>query len=50
MRQTLQAKRLKSIVDMLEEVDVLMDTHFSTEFGGMKSPSFLEKVIAHQCN
>ena len=29
-----RAKKAKSIEDVLEEVDVLIDTHFFTEFSG----------------
>ena len=33
---------------MLEEVGVLIDTHFFNEFWETKSSLFLKKVIAHQ--
>ena len=33
---------------MLEEVDVLINTHFFTEFSGTKSSQFLKKVITYQ--
>ena len=40
----IRSKRLKSIAEVLEEVDVLIDTHFN-EFGGTKSSTFLKKII-----
>ena len=46
--QILQAKRLKSIDDVLEEVGVLIDTHFFNEFTETKSFAFLKNVIANQ--
>ena len=42
-----RAKKAKSIEDVLEEVVVLIDTHF-TEFSGTKSSAFLKKVIMYQ--
>ena len=46
--QILQAKRTKSIGDVLEDVEVLIDTHFFNEFSEAKSSLFLKKVISHQ--
>ena len=46
--QILRAKRTKSIGDVLEDVEVLIDAHFFMEFSGTKSTAFLKKVIAHQ--
>ena len=43
--QLIRAKRMKSIEEVLEEVDVLIDTHFFNEFGGTKSSTFLKKII-----
>ena len=43
-----RVKKAKSIEDVLEEVDVLIATHFFTEFSGTKSSEFLKKVIMHQ--
>ena len=44
----LRAKRVKSIADVLEEVEVLIDTHIFIELYETKSSSFLKKVIANQ--
>ena len=44
----LRAKRLKSIADVLEEVEVLIDTHFFNEFYDTKSSIFLRSVIENQ--
>ena len=46
--QMIRAKRMKSIHEVLEEVGVLIDTHFFNEFAETKSSMFLKKVIAHQ--
>ena len=46
--QMLRAKRMTSIEEVVEEVDVLVDTHFFNEFSETKSSQFLKKVIAHQ--
>ena len=42
------AKRLKSIADVLEEVDVLNDTHFFDQFYEKKSKKFLKNVVENQ--
>ena len=44
----LGAKRLKSIEEVMEEVEVLIDTHFFNEFYGTKSSTFLKRVIENQ--
>ena len=46
--QMLRAKKCKSIHDVLEEVEVLIDTHFFNEFWETKSSQFLKKVIDNQ--
>ena len=46
--QMLRAKRMKSIEEVVEEVEVLIDTHFFNTFSETKSSLFLKKVIAHQ--
>ena len=46
--QIVRVKRMKSIDEVLEEVEVLVDTHFFNEFSETKSSGFLKKVIAHQ--
>ena len=46
--QILIAKRTKSIAVVLEEVEVLIDTRFFTEFCQTKSSTFLKRVIANQ--
>ena len=43
-----RSKRSKRIEDVLEEVEVLIDTHFFNEFSETKSASFLKKEITHQ--
>ena len=48
MEMLLRAKRTKSIARVLEEVDVLINTHFFNEFWKTKSSLFLKKVIANQ--
>ena len=45
---SIKAKRMKSIADVLEEVEVLIDTHFFNEFSETKSSMFLKKIIANQ--
>ena len=42
------SKRAESIGDVLEEVDVLIDTYFFNQFAETKTSAFLKKVIAHQ--
>ena len=44
----LQAKRMKSIADILEDAGVLIDTHFFNEFYETKSSVFLKGIIANQ--
>ena len=44
----LKAMRMKSIGDVMEEVEVLIDTHFFNEFSETKSSRFLKKIIANQ--
>ena len=46
--QILRGKRMKSIADILEEVEVLIDTHFFNDFFQTKSSTFLKGVIANQ--
>ena len=46
--QILRAKRVKSIEDVLDEVDVLIDTHYFNEFRETKSSMFLKKVIENR--
>ena len=44
----LRAKRTRSIEEVLEEVEVLIDTHFFNEFYETKSSLFLKRVIKNQ--
>ena len=44
----IRAVKVKSIHDVLEEVEVLIDTHFFNEFYETKSSLFLKKVIKNQ--
>ena len=46
--QVLGAKRTRSIADVLEEVDVLIDTHFFHTISESKSSSFLKKAVTNQ--
>ena len=46
--QTLGVKRMRSIEEVLEEVEVLIDAHFFNEFWETKSSLFLKRVIANQ--
>ena len=46
--EVLRSQRMKSIADVLEEVEVLIDTHFFNTFSGTKSSLFLKKVIVNQ--
>ena len=46
--QTIQAKRAKSMEEVLEDVVVLIETHFFNEFFVTKSSMFLKKVIANR--
>ena len=43
-----RAKRAKSIQDVLEEVEVLIDVHFYDEFSATKSSLFLKKIVSNQ--
>ena len=44
----LKVMKMKSIQDVLEEVEVLVDTHFFNQFTETKSSMFLKKIIANQ--
>ena len=46
--EVLRAKRAKSIDEVLEEVLVLIDIHFFTEFLGTKSSVILKRLIDKQ--
>ena len=46
--QLLGAKKMKCIADVLEEVEVLIDTHFFNEFHDTKSSMFLKRVVENQ--
>ena len=46
--EIIKAKRMKSVADIIEDVDVLIDTHFFDEFCKTKSSMFLKKIIANQ--
>ena len=46
--ENVNAMKMKSITDVLEEVEVLIATHFFNEFSETKSSSFLKKIIASQ--
>ena len=44
----LRAKKMKSVADILEEVDVLIDLHFYNEFSKIQSSLFLKRVMENQ--
>ena len=44
----IKAKRMKSIADVLEEVEVLIDTLYFDDFSETKSSMFLKKIIGNQ--
>ena len=46
--ETVRAIKSRSIAEVLEEVEVLVDTHFFNEFSETKSSLFLKRVIANQ--
>ena len=46
--ERLRMMMLKSVDDVLEEVNVLIDTHFFNEFEETKTSQFLKKVVANQ--
>ena len=46
--QILRVKMMKSSADILEEVEVLIDTHFFNDFCQTKSSMFLKRVIENQ--
>ena len=48
MEKMLRTKRSKSIAEVLEEVEVLIDTHFYNEFFQTKSSVFLKNMISHR--
>ena len=47
-KELVKKRRAESIVEVLQEVEVLIDTHFFNEFTETKSAVFLKKVIAAQ--
>ena len=44
----LRAKKAKSIADVVEEVEVLIDMHHFNAFWETKSSLFLKRIIANQ--
>ena len=46
--QLICSKRMKTIAEVLELVEVLLDTHFFDEFYETKSSGFLKHVLANQ--
>ena len=46
--EVLRTQRMKSITGVLEEVEVLIDTHFFNVFSGTKSSTFLKRVVDNQ--
>ena len=47
-KDTLRGKMMKSIADVIEEVEALVDTHFFNQFSQTKSSTFLKKVLENQ--
>ena len=46
--QMLRAQRMKSIADVLEDVEALINTHFFDEFSKTKSSTFLKRITENQ--
>ena len=46
--QVLRAQRMKSIADVLEDVEALINTHFFDEFSKAKSSLFLKRITENQ--
>ena len=46
--QILRAKKMKSIAEVLEDVEVVIDMHFFVGFSHTKSSTFLKKVMDNQ--
>ena len=46
--EALKARRMKSMEEVMEEVEVLIDTHFLNEFSVTQSSVFLRKVVREQ--
>mgnify|MGYP004684707701 CR=1 FL=1 len=44
----LRTQRMKNIAGVLEEVEILIDTHFFNAFSGTKSSMFLKKVLENR--
>ena len=44
----LRANKARSIEEVLEEVDVLIDVHFFNEFSGTKSSAFLKRITTNK--
>ena len=44
-RETLRARRTKCIADVLEVVEVFIDTHFFNDFSETKSSGFLMRFV-----
>ena len=46
--QLIRAKRTMNIRDVIEDVEVLVDSHFFNMYSETKSSLFLKNVISHQ--
>lgn len=46
--EKMKAMRMESIAEVLEEAEVIVDTHFFNEFSETKSSMFLKRVISNQ--
>ena len=46
--QMLQAKNMKSIANVLQEVEAVIDIHFFDEFLKTKASTFLKKAMENQ--
>ena len=46
--QVLRTQRMKSIADVLEDVEALINTHFFDEFFKAKSSLFLKRITENQ--
>ena len=47
-KEKLRAMKMRSIDEVLEEVEVLIDTHFFDQFSKTRSSLFLKKVVSNQ--
>ena len=44
----LRSKKARSVEEVLEEVEILIDMHYFNEFSGARSSAFLKRILASQ--